>query len=259
MDRGRRAVIAASTGILGTLLARIQDAFGGQRDGAGGDGTAPDLAPGAHGSDFQLHHRGTSPSTVALGTTARSGSSLVVCQFGDLTKIHAPTDNKGNEFTLLLSSGYHAGAWKPFGMRMYAKTAAAGGPAHVVSMAKDTATDESTLVAIEVKGGATIRDKSVVARAAAGAGMPSASGSIVTTGPALLLALWGGDGDVDLTDQRATPEKGWTVIESRFLGRTAYIQAALAWKRVDTAGPQACTWLPAQRQGAILAMVAIQA
>jgi hypothetical protein len=259
MERGRRALIAASAGVMGTLIARMRDAVGGQREGTGSDSSAADLAPGAHGSDFQLHHRGTSPSTVALGTTARSGSSLVVCQFGDLTKLHAPVDNKGNAFTLLLSSGYHGGAWKPFGMRMYATMAAAGGPAHAVSMAKDTATDESTLIAIEVRGGATLRDKSVVTRAAAGPGAPSVSGSIVTTGPALLLALWGGDGDVDLTDQRATPEKGWTTIESRFLGRTAYIQAALAWKRVDAAGPQACAWTPAQRQGAILAMAAIQA
>ena len=95
--------------------------------------------------------------------------------------------------------------------------------------------------------------------AGAGAGVPYTSAAVTTTGSALLIAAWGGDGGVGTVNQTATPGSGWTLIESLFLGSTAYIQAAVAVKAVSAAGTYTCDWTPAEDQGAILFLAAVQA
>lgn len=126
-------------------------------------------------------------------------------------------------------------------------------------MTKVTTTAESTLMLVEVTGASVIQDTSIVARQRQGAGVAYSSASVTTTGPALLVSIWGGDGDTNFTDQSATPEAGFEVIESLFLGQTAYIQAACAVKRVNAAGTYTCAWTPTQNQGGIVALAAIQA
>lgn len=220
-------------------------------------GHSPNPQLGVHGSDFDLDGAGTSPSTVTLNSSANS-SSLLVVTFGEFANYSAPTDNKGNTLTLVENSGYDANKWPGFGLELYAKAGAAGGSGHVVSLTKTgSAGAETTLIVLEATGSRTLQDTSVITRAAAGAGVSYTSASVVATGPALLVAIWGGDGGGDLSDQTATPENGWTVAESLFLGNTAYIQACVATK-VVAAGTHTCAWTPTQNQGAILAMAAFQ-
>lgn len=229
------------------------------RFGGGANVAASVAAPelGGHGSDFDIQGSGTSPQTVTINTQT-AGSSLIVVTLSDPGIYGTPTDNKGNTLTLLESSGYHGGLWAPFGMEVYGKASAAGGSSHAVSITKSTATEESTLIVIEGVG-ASIPDTSIVTRAGAGAGVAYTSASVTTTGPALLVSACGGDGGVDTTDQTATPEAGWTTIESLFLGLTAYIQCAVAVKRVSAAGTYTCSWTPVENQGAILFLAAVQA
>lgn len=216
------------------------------------------LAPeiGVHGSDFDIENSGTSPQTVTRNTAA-SGSSILAILFGEFTNCSAPSDNKGNTYTLLENSGYFD-LWAGFGLELYGKANAAGGSSHALSMTKTTTTSESTLMLVEALG-TVIQDTSIVARQRQGAGVPYSSASVTTTGPALLVSIWGGDGDTNFTDQSATPEAGFEVIESLFLGQTAYIQAACAVKRVNAAGTYTCAWTPTQNQGGIVALAAIQA
>lgn len=215
------------------------------------------IALGDHGGDWDIQGSGTSPQTVTIDTQA-SGSSLIVVTLTDPGIYGTPTDNYSNTFTLLESSGYHGGLWSPFGVEVYGKASAAGGSGHAVSISKSSATEESTLIVIEGLG-ATIQDTSIVTRAGAGAGVAYTSASVTTTGPALLVAAWGGDGSQLLTDQTVAPEAGWTLVESLFLGATAYIQAAVAVKAVSGAGTYTVDWTPVQDQGAILFLAAIQA
>jgi hypothetical protein len=213
---------------------------------------------GGHGNDFDLEGAGTSPQTVTIDTQP-SGSTILAVTFTDPGIYGAPTDNKGNTYTLVQAqSGYYGGRWAPYGLEVYAKTDAAGGTGHAVSITKSTPTAESTLIVVEATG-TTIQSSSIVTRDGAGAGVAYASGSVTTTGPALLVAVWGGDGGVGTADQTATPGAGWTVIDSLFLGFTAYIQAAVAVKLVEDAGTYTCDWTPVENQGAILFLAAIQA
>ncbi len=215
---------------------------------------------GAHGKDFDVDAVGTSPSTVTIDTQA-SGSSIIAATFGEFTRYSVGADSKGNTLSLLETSGYAGGLWPGFGLELYGKANATGGSSHAVSITKSTGYEvqETTLMVAEVIGGATIQDTSVVARAAAGAGVAYTSAPVTTTGPAILLAVWGGDGSGNVSSQDANPEAGWTLIEYDFRVSTSYIQAALAYKRVVAAGDYTCTWTPVGNQGAILAMAAVQA
>lgn len=219
-------------------------------------GHTPGPQLGVHGSDFDIENSGTSPQTVTRNTAA-SGSSILAILFGEFTNCGAPSDNKGNTYTLLENSEYFD-LWAGFGLELYGKANAAGGSSHALSMAKVTTTAESTLMLVEVTGASVIQDTSIVARQRQGAGVPYSSASVTTTGPALLVSIWGGDGDTNFTNQSATPEAGFEVIESLFLGQTAYIQAACAVKRVNAAGTYSCAWTPTQNQGGIVALAAIQ-
>lgn len=213
---------------------------------------------GAHGSDFDLHLEGTTPARVGL-TTQTAGGSIIVGALGELANLATPTDSKSNTYAQLETSGYHGGAYTGFGLSLFGKAGAAGGSSHNVDVVKSYAAQESTLIVVEVKGGATIQDSSIVTRAGAGAGVAYTSAAVTVTGPAVLVAFWGGDGNELTPDQSVAAENGWTMVESLFLGLTAYIQAACAVKRVTSAGDYTCSWTPVANQGAILGLVAVQA
>jgi hypothetical protein len=217
------------------------------------------LQVGDSGKDFQLDGVGTSPSNITLNTSA-SGSIMLAFAAGEFAKMDPPTYNGGSAMTLLETSGYGVPAgslWAGFGFEVYGD-AISGGTGHVLSMVKPVSpAQESTLIGVEIRGGGSIVDTSITTRAAPGANTPITSDSVTTTGPAILVALWSGDGGVGTTDQTATPGDGWTLVEYEFLGSTAYIQAAVAIKFVD-AGTHTSTWTAVANQGAILGLVAVQ-
>lgn len=221
-------------------------------------GYSPGPTLGAHASDFDLAGSGTSPQAVAL--TLQRPCSVLVAAFGFLSNIAQPTDANGNVYTSLGSSGYAGGLWSGYGLELWVKANAKGGGSNSISVVKsiDTA-DESTVGAVEIRGATTLQDYNIVSRAAAGAGVAYSSGNVTTTGPALLVSVWGGDGGTGLSTQEANPGAGWETVESLFLADTAYIQMAMAVRRVTAAGVYACAWTPVDNQGAIVAIAAFQA
>jgi len=207
-------------------------------------------------SQFQLMDAGTPTATNTLASA--NGCSIIVAAFGDLGRFSAPTDNKGNgSYTLLRTSGYAGGLFAPFGLNVYGKANAAGGAGHVITVSKSNPTTyEFTLMSAAVAG-TVIEDSSIVARAS---NQSQVSASVTTAGPARLIAIWGGDADVNDNPKTTAPVGAeWTMPESDFRDSTAYIQAALATREVG-AGTHTVTWTqPNASQGAILALVAIKA
>lgn len=214
------------------------------------------LSIGAHGADFDIQDLGTSPQTVTLNTTV-SGSTIIVAKGGLIGGSTNPTYNGISMGTALRSSVYIGDMWSGYGLELHGLTNVSGGTGHLVSVTKSTPVNESTLMAVEIKGGLTIQDTSIVARGRAGAGVSYTSNSVVTTGPAILVAFWGGDGETITNPQSASPESGWTMLDSLFVTATSYVQMASAYKAVN-AGTHTVTWTPDANQGAVLILVAVQ-
>ena len=112
--------------------------------------------------------------------------------------------------------------------------------------------DETTLAAVEVPGGGSVTQRwSEVL-----VGNPITSRSIVTTGPATLIAFRWGDADGSVPHS-AVPNNGFAVIDS-FLDAGNLVQCAVAVKRVSAAGTCSVTWTSVPAQGAQLWIVAVQ-
>lgn len=216
-------------------------------------------ALGQHGIDYDIDGAGSSPMTVALGTTLAAGGSLIVCAAGEMTDIALPTDNKSNSYSLLRSSGYFGGLWPGFGLEVSADAQISGGAGHDVSVAKPgTPAAEGTMIAVEIVRGGVVQDSSIVARQTGGAGATLTSAAVTTTGPALLVSFWGGDGAASTTPMHASPGAGWTKIREVALESTFHIQMACAVRQVGDAGTYTCDWIPAGDQGGVIALIAVQ-
>lgn len=215
---------------------------------------------GAHASSFHLDGGGGSVSPQVVEITSQvAGSSLLALLFGQQDAMDAPVDSKGNSLSLLGASDYAGGLWAPFGMEAYAAGGIVGGSGHSVSVTKTSFdTREQTLILVEARGSSGLQDFSIRNRAAAGAGVGYSTDPVTVTGKALLVSAWGGDGGYGIS-QDASPEDGWTMIESLFLPDTSYIQAAVAVKVVMVPGDYSCVWTPVASQGAIVSLFAFQA
>jgi hypothetical protein len=214
-------------------------------------GSGPRL--GAHDLAFSRHNISVPQLvTVPLGTET-TGSTLLACLGRGNVNAHvAPTDNRGNTFQQIGSARTYT-LWPSSGTALYAVARAGGGSGHLVTASKASAFDETTLTVVEVRGAGTIQD---VRWSEVLAGSPLTSASVVTTGPALLVAWWWGDADV-AGDKTAVPNNGFTVIDS-VLAAGELVQCAVATRRVDAAGSYNVTWVSTPTQGAQLWIAAIQ-
>lgn len=216
----------------------------------------PSPALGEHTLLTRDENFGSNPVTSAPINTQPSSSSIIAWSMGWQNNAGAPSDNKGNAYTLLSGPNtYSSGG--PFSTQMYAKTGANGGSGHMLSFPEAGAgnTDgEITCPIVEVRYGTRVEDFSYLYHTGSGTMVATA---VDTTGPAVLLALWGGDA-FGLTHD-ATPSAGWTVIESYLdLGPTSGVQVALAYKIVSAPGNYGVTWTSGSDTGAALYMVAVQ-
>nr|WP_214694808.1 hypothetical protein [Variovorax paradoxus] len=196
----------------------------------------------------------TSSSLSTSGMSTRTtGSTLLVCVGRGLLAADAPTDNVGNAF-VQLDVAHTYTLWPSSGTALYACEQARGMAGHLVTVPKPKVTDETTLCAVEITGGGSVRDvrwREVLS------GQPLTSASVTTTGPALLVAWWWGDAGVDL-DKTAVPDNGFTVIDS-VLAAGALVQCAVAVRQVSAADTYNVTWASTPQQGAQLWLVAVQA
>jgi hypothetical protein len=111
--------------------------------------------------------------------------------------------------------------------------------------------DEFSAVVVEVLNGGLIADYSFkkVVNAA------NDSGTVTTTGPATLVAIWAGDSGNNTS--YATPDSGFTVIESQSRA-DCYVEVTVATKEVSAAGTYRVHWTPNVAQGAHLWLLAVQ-
>lgn len=213
---------------------------------------------GVHKSQAQIDTVGTSPASVVFDSTVAGSAFALLCA-GHLANIATPTDSKSNTYTQRGSDqAYAGGLWPGFGIRIYAVTSGAGGGSHTIQTVKSTSTEEISIAGIEICKGASVQDATQGNSAPTGLGVGYASPTVTTTGRALILALWSGDGDAGTTDQSVVPSAPWALIESAFLAQTAYVQFAVAYLNAPGAGTYGLIWKPAVNQGAAMSMIAIQ-
>jgi len=143
----------------------------------------------------------------------------------------------------------------PFYTAMWAAENAKGGQAHTLSADKPSdPADEISLALIEVEHGGSIQD---AAYAYTQPGQPMTAGSVTTDGPAMLIAVWGGDGSA--LQHTAVPGDGFNIIDSYLsLGPTSGVQVAIAVRKVSKAGTYSMTWEATPPQGAACYLIAVE-
>lgn len=185
--------------------------------------------------------------------TQTDGSTLLVCIGRGVAASHSvPSDTKGNAYVQLGATRAYS-LWPKSGTALYACEKAAGGRGHAVIAAKPVASDETTISVVEVINGGVVSDFrwSEVLKDRA-----TTSPGVTTTGPALLVAWWWGDGGARF-DKTAVPDNGFTVIDGVLLSGNL-VQCAVAARRVEAAGTYHVTWTSTPVQGAQLWIAAVQ-
>jgi hypothetical protein len=142
--------------------------------------------------------------------------------------------------------------WTSSGTSLYGLVGARGGVGHVVTAA-NPGNDEITLAVVELRQGSRITSQTWTEVLA---GQPIRSLPVTTSGPAVLVAFWWGDADVD-GQKTATPDSGFQLIESIGLPG-ALVQAAVATRVVSSTGTYSVGWTSTPVQGAQLWLVAVE-
>lgn len=213
---------------------------------------------GAYNYIYNTTGDSTDPVTLSLNTQT-SGSRMLLIQLMNRTAWNAPTDDNGNTVGAADydQDGYYGGQWSPYGMRVYEYGITTGGTAHVVRFTNiSNPTDETTFIAVEIKNSSVMQSSSLKLCQAAGAGVPYTSNTVTTTGPALLISCWAGDGASG--DHDANPPAGWTKFAAVNRPNTSYIQGACAYKYVQGPGTYSIDWTPTSNEGAIVILGAWQ-
>jgi hypothetical protein len=226
---------------------------------------------GAHTLLAQPDGHGSDPAVAGPIHTQEAGSALLVLVGGFASNASLPSDNYGNTWTQRGEKITYHGYQGRFDTAAYVALPARGGKNHRVSLAKPGApAGEITAPFIEIRHAGVLQDfaatyamPGLAARLGRklGQGWPGAdlrSGTVTTTGPATLVAVWWGDAFV--YRMTAVPDNGFKVIE-RFLDLppSSGVQCAVAVRQVDRAGTYQVTWRTAPAQGAILWLFAFQA
>jgi hypothetical protein len=210
---------------------------------------------GAHTLLGQEEGHGVSPAVTPAIRTQISGSSLVIFSAGYASNDNLPTDSKSNKWKQLGKAVVYKGYDNVFDVKAYVALSAKGGSNHTISIVKDGyAAGELTLPLIEIRNADILQD---IVQSYADTGEVLTSGSVTTTGPATLVAVWWGDGP--FKQNTAQPGNGFTVIESFVeLPEDSAVQCVVAYKDVDAAGTYNVTWANTPPQGAPLWLFAFQ-
>jgi hypothetical protein len=235
---------------------------------------------GAHTLLVQTEDEGTSPAISVPIATQTSGSSLLVLVSSYASNPDGPTDSYANKWTQIGGKVVYRGYEGRFDARAYVAFSAKGGPGHTVSVIKPGRPDgEISAPFIEIKGAGRLQDvaqtypapslavkvTNKVERAwqklagdADDASAALTSGTVTTTGPATLVAVWWGDGRA--RTMTAVPHDGFKLIDKFLdLPPKGGVQCAVATRQVAAAGTYSVTWSGAPAQGAILWLFAFQA
>ena len=210
------------------------------------------------GEHVLLWHEDRSSPTIAVTPaidTQSRGSSLLAFSAGYSSNHVAPTDNKGNPWTLLGETVAYRGYQGEFNVKAYVSLAANGGIGHVVSIIKNSVpSGEITVPFIEVKQAGVLQ---AVAQNYPDAAPVITSDSVTTTGPATLVAFWWGDARG--LQHSAIPDNGFSTIEKFVtLPPKSAVQSVVAVRHVTSAGTYDVSWTQSPSQGAVLWLLAFQ-
>jgi hypothetical protein len=214
-------------------------------------GAAPSL--GSHAILAEEQGFGHSPASTPAIDTLRDGSWYLLFRGGHAANAALPTDTGDNVWTALGAPVVYQGYQGAYDVQGWLARDGRGGPGHVATLTKDGAPEgELTMVLVELRHASRLVD---MAQTYAPAGSTVQSGEITTTGPALLVAFWWGDGFV--FDNHAEPGEGFGVIEQVLaLPPASAVQCAVAFRQVDRAGRWRVSWRQSPRQGAVLWLLA---
>jgi len=210
---------------------------------------------GAH--TLLAHEDGNGPSVAVTAPidTAASGSTLLVFSAGYTDNNLAPTDNYANTWTQLGEPVVYRGYNGEFDVTAYLVAQAHGGSGHTVSIVKDNVpSGEITVPFVEIRAAGLLQSVAVNYPPASGS---LSSGSVTTTGPATLVALWWGDATG--LHHSAIPDNGFSIIENFVdLPPNSAVQCVVAARQVSAAGTYQVNWATSPEQGAPLWLLAFQ-
>jgi hypothetical protein len=211
-----------------------------------------DAQLGAHVLYAQNDTFGTSPAVTPPIVTQPSGSTLLALSMGWLRNLAAPVDSFGNAWLPISGPNIYFSA--DFYTALWAAPVANGGAGHTLSFDKSTHPQgEISMALIEVTHGGAV---DMVYDLAPGSNQTP--GSLTVTGPATLIAIWGGDSAA--LDHTAVPDNGFTVIDSYLdfgsNGETA-VQVAIAAKQVTTPGTYTVRWTSTPTQNCACYLIAV--
>ncbi|HEY0190516.1 MAG TPA: hypothetical protein VGC42_05295 [Kofleriaceae bacterium] len=227
--------------------------------GSGSDQGTGSASAGAHALNY--YKLGANPaisiSTQPI-TTQDAGSTLVVSVGRGNAKLFAlPTDNKGNAPYVQQGSVHAYSLYPDSGTALYTFKPAKGGANFQVTTSTGKfgtgQSDEITMAVVEVEASGKVQDVQWNEVRAP----PLTSKAVTTDGPATLVAFWWGDG-FPRTPQSATPNNGFTLVDSNAQETDSFVQCAVAVKQVTAAGTYDVTWTPTPSQGAQLWLIAIE-
>ena len=206
--------------------------------------TVPTAPPGPAYIDSALvaqkETEGTTNFSAALASDATAGRTILSF-IGLRTAIFTgpPTGNNGNSYTLLDSQAFPS-PYTTYSVRSYRAYSVSGGSAHSVTGSKVSGAAEEVTMAFVALDGGTVVDSGVGLSAAAGAGATHTSPTVTTTGPAMLVCMASGTGDVNATAPTQTWPGDWTVQESVAYSSAqapnGHVPMYLATKSVSAAG-----------------------
>jgi len=267
----RPTASAWSSSVAVAVLVAIATGSSGKAAAIGAPTRAQGPSLGSHTLLAQPDREGTNPAIAGPIQTQQTGSALLVLVGGYASNAGLPSDNYENIWLQQRTSIAYNGYGGRFNTAAYVALSAKGGKGHQVSLAKDSvATGEITAPFIEIRNAGVLQDVAsnyavpgIMARLGrklvqGWSGAELTSGSVTTTGPATLVAVWWGDAYV--YRMTAVPDNGFKVIE-RFLELppNSGVQCAVAVRQVDRAGTWRVSWAGTPAQGAILWLFAFQA
>lgn len=179
-------------------------------------------------------------------TTSASGSSFVVWVGRGATNgfRYPPSDNKGNIYVRQGSFEIYIPDWLRSGCAVYVATNAVGGEGHQWNV-YSASRDETTLMVLEIKNGAELRDVKFNRVASP----PQTSATVTPPGPALLVAVWAGD---QSNPRGLSVGDGFSiqVKKAEPPPTSLYVQGGIATKEVAAAGDYNVTWTSIPNEGA---------
>lgn len=220
--------------------------------------TMPVRAASLLGSHTLLAHEdgnGPSTATTAQLTTSVSGSTLLIFNAGYTSNNSAPSDTKGNSWTALGAPVVYRGYDGAFDVKAYLVLNAIGGAGHSVSIVKNgQPSGEITVPFVEIRQAGRLQS---VAQNYPEAASVLQSGTVTTTGPATLIAVWWGEASG--LQHSAIPDNGFSIIENFvILPPNSAVQCVVAYKQVPRAGTYLVNWTNTPIQGAPLWLLAFQ-